>query len=230
MGTTADSRKLTMPLIADLRTLVVASSPLARAGLAAMLENRAGLTVVAQTSLDVDLPETLDIYRPDALVWDMGWEVEGHITRAADVRESRVPVLALLGDAAADAVPALLAAGVRGVLMQDASADRIVAALTALVQGMVVIEAKVADTALPRALNPTERLPGEADDIHSLTAREIEVLNLIAEGLPNKTIASKLGISEHTVKFHVNAILTKFGAQSRTEAVVRATRAGLITL
>lgn len=221
-----------MPLIADLRALVVASSPLARAGLAAMLENRAGLVVVAQTSLDVDLADTLDIYRPDAIVWDMGWEIEGHIARAADVRD--VPVLALLGDAetAADAVPALLAAGVRGVLMQDASADRIAAALAALVQGMVVIEAKVADGALPRALNPAERLP--AGDVRSLTdsltLREIEVLNLIAEGLPNKTIASRLGISEHTVKFHVNAILTKFGAQSRTEAVVRATRAGLITL
>jgi two-component system, NarL family, nitrate/nitrite response regulator NarL len=223
-------------LIADLRALVVASSPLARAGLAAMLENRAGLTVVAQTSLDVDLAETLDIYRPDALVWDVGWEVEGHIARAADVRDSRIPVLALLGDAegAADAVPALLAAGVRGVLMQDASADRIAAALGALVQGMVVIEAKVADGVLPRALNPAERVSGVPSDLRSLTdsltSREIEVLNLIAEGLPNKTIASKLGISEHTVKFHVNAILTKFGAQSRTEAVVRATRAGLITL
>jgi DNA-binding NarL/FixJ family response regulator len=66
--------------------------------------------------------------------------------------------------------------------------------------------------------------------IDALTPRELEVINLIAEGLPNKTIAGRLGISEHTVKFHVNAILTKLGAQSRTEAVVRATRMGLIAL
>jgi DNA-binding NarL/FixJ family response regulator len=58
----------------------------------------------------------------------------------------------------------------------------------------------------------------------------LEVLQLLAEGLPNKTIAYRLGISEHTVKFHVNAILGKLGAQSRTEAVVRATRLGLILL
>jgi DNA-binding NarL/FixJ family response regulator len=64
----------------------------------------------------------------------------------------------------------------------------------------------------------------------ALTPREQEVIQLLAEGLPNKTIADRLHISEHTVKFHVNAILSKLGAQSRTEAVVRATRLGLLLL
>ena len=63
-----------------------------------------------------------------------------------------------------------------------------------------------------------------------LTSHELEVLQLLAEGLPNKSIARQLGISEHTVKFHVNAMLGKLGAQSRTEAVTRATRLGLILL
>ena len=63
-----------------------------------------------------------------------------------------------------------------------------------------------------------------------MTTRELAVLRLVAEGLPNKTIAVRLGISEHTVKFHVNAILGKLGVASRTEAVVRATRLGLIFL
>ncbi|MCI0846819.1 MAG: response regulator transcription factor, partial [Chloroflexi bacterium] len=58
----------------------------------------------------------------------------------------------------------------------------------------------------------------------------LQALRLLAEGLPNKTIATRLGISEHTVKFHVNSILGKLGAQSRTEAVTRATRLGLILL
>ena len=66
--------------------------------------------------------------------------------------------------------------------------------------------------------------------VESLTPREVEVLQLLAEGLPNKGIAQRLGISEHTVKFHVNAIMGKLGAQSRTEAVVQATRLGLILL
>jgi DNA-binding NarL/FixJ family response regulator len=63
-----------------------------------------------------------------------------------------------------------------------------------------------------------------------LTPREQEVLQLLAEGLPNKVIAQRLTISEHTVKFHINAILGKLGAQSRTDAVVRATRSGLLLL
>jgi DNA-binding NarL/FixJ family response regulator len=63
-----------------------------------------------------------------------------------------------------------------------------------------------------------------------LTSREQEVLKLLAEGLPNKGIADRLRISDHTVKFHVNAIMSKLGAQSRTDAVVRATRQGLLLL
>ena len=72
--------------------------------------------------------------------------------------------------------------------------------------------------------------PSPAPLPERLTAREMEVLQLLSEGLPNKVIAQKLGVSEHTVKFHVNAIMGKLGAQSRTEAVVRATRLGLILL
>jgi two-component system nitrate/nitrite response regulator NarL len=63
-----------------------------------------------------------------------------------------------------------------------------------------------------------------------LTPREHEVLQLVAEGLPNKTIADRLHISEHTVKFHINALMGKLGAQSRTEAVVRASRLGILLL
>ena len=66
--------------------------------------------------------------------------------------------------------------------------------------------------------------------VEQLTAREREVLQHLAEGLSNKAIALRLGISEHTIKFHVNAIMSKLGAQSRTEAVVRATQLGLIML
>ena len=68
------------------------------------------------------------------------------------------------------------------------------------------------------------------EGVTDLTPRELEVLALVADGLPNKAIAGRLGISDHTVKFHVNAILSKLGAQSRTEAVTRAMRMGLITL
>ena len=114
--------------------------------------------------------------------------------------------------------------GVRGIQRRDADADRIVAAVEAVDAGLVALDPDLAATVLPRG-GPPRTPPRDG-----LTAREQQVLELMAEGLPNKTIADRLGISEHTVKFHVNSILAKLGVQSRTEAVVSATRLGLILL
>ena len=83
---------------------------------------------------------------------------------------------------------------------------------------------------LDPSLAATAMTPWGSDPVADLTPRERQALSLLAGGLPNKTIASRMGISEHTVKFHVNSILSKLGAQSRTEAVVFATRRGLILL
>jgi DNA-binding NarL/FixJ family response regulator len=118
-------------------------------------------------------------------------------------------------------------AGARGLLPRDAPVERIAAALIAVTHGLAAIEPELASGFLFEAEPPA--LSG-APLIEPLTAREIEVLRLLSEGLSNKAIAARLNISEHTVKFHVNAILGKLGAESRTEAVVRATRLGLIFL
>ena len=79
-------------------------------------------------------------------------------------------------------------------------------------------------------LRPTSRAAASPTSPEALTPREREVLALLAEGLSNKAIADRLAISEHTAKFHVNAVLAKLGVQRRTEAVVRAARMGLVTL
>lgn len=212
----------------DLRVLVVASSPLARAGLTALLDGAEGISIVGQSADDNGLADALDVYQPDALVWDMGWEPLQNLDRLGEVGEAAV--LALIADegAALEASPALIGAGVRGLLLQEAGAGTLAAALNALGQGLVVITPQVAGSLRTEPALGGESAPAPLVD--ALTPRELEVINLIAEGLPNKNIAGKLGISEHTVKFHVNAILTKLGAQSRTEAVVRATRMGLIAL
>jgi two-component system, NarL family, nitrate/nitrite response regulator NarL len=79
-------------------------------------------------------------------------------------------------------------------------------------------------------LAPARRRDPRVDFVEPLTAREIQVLELLAEGLPNKAIAGRLGISDQTVKFHVSSISSKLGAANRTDAVRRAVRRGLITL
>jgi two-component system nitrate/nitrite response regulator NarL len=111
--------------------------------------------------------------------------------------------------------------GVRAMLPRDAPAAQIVAAIYAASAGLVVLPADDTMAMLP---TPAEQ-PAEP-----LTPRELEVLDMLAEGLSNKVIAHKLGISEHTAKFHVNSILTKLNAGTRTEAVMRGVRLGLVKI
>jgi DNA-binding NarL/FixJ family response regulator len=109
--------------------------------------------------------------------------------------------------------------GPGGVIQSDASADQIVQAIRSIASGLTVFDSTVLDKSFD------DESPAEP-----LTAREIEVLQLLADGLGNRDIAARLGISEHTIKFHIRSILGKLGAASRTEAVMRGLRSGLIEL
>lgn len=205
-----------------LRILIIAGDTLARAGLAALLANQPNLVVVGQVAPEGDLSLPVNAYQPDVVLWDWGWNPAPQLEALTALTEGGLPVLALLSDNAY--ASQVWAAGVRGLLLREAKADALVAALVSLGQGLVVLEPTFTNLAALDPLAPASPLT------EPLTPRELEVLQRMAEGLSNKLIARALDISEHTVKFHVNAILSKLGAQSRTEAVVRATRAGLILL
>lgn len=207
----------------SLRALVVAEDPLARGGLAALLAAEASLIVVGRAAPDEDLAATSEALQADVVAWDMGWQGERAAARLAEAALD-IPVVALVADE--DAARAARAAGAVGALRRDAAAGQIAAALIAASHRLIVMDADYAPRAAPDALRPDEARPL----LEELTTRELDVLRLLAEGLPNKSIAQRLDISEHTVKFHVNSLLGKLGATSRTEAVVRATRLGLILL
>jgi DNA-binding NarL/FixJ family response regulator len=211
---------------------LVADDPLVRAGLAALLSNQPGFMVVGQATTGTDVLADRKLYEPDVVVWDMGWEPfpdeadqdipRSMLDQVAELREANLPLVALLPDSGHAA--AAWNAGIRSLLLRDASLERLAAALRASALGLVTLEPDLATALLPVAGSHYQTL------IEALTPRELEVLQLLAEGLANKAIAHRLDISEHTVKFHVNAIMSKLNAQSRTEAVVRATRLGLILL
>ena len=199
----------------EVRVFVVSEDPLVRSGLASLLAGQPGIVVGGQMS-----PEELPAGggQPEVAVWDAGSGSSGldHLDETA-TRSLRV--LAVLADEgqAAEA----LGAGARGVVLRDAGAARLAAAVRAVAEGLVVLDAVAAESVLrPRPATPAT--------IEHLTPREQEVLQLLAQGLSNKLIAARLGISDHTVKFHVNAILGKLGAQSRTEAIAQAARLGLV--
>jgi two-component system, NarL family, response regulator YdfI len=112
------------------------------------------------------------------------------------------------------------------VLPLDATPAEILAAIAAAVEGLIVLHPEL--LASMSVAGPAPQTPASADA--SLTPREIEVLRMLAEGLANKNIAWKLGISEHTVKFHITSIFTKLNVSSRAEAVATGMRRGLILL
>lgn len=167
---------------------------------------RAGLLTMLGAYRDLDLTEAgpADVILCDEIVAD------------ADL-----PALMLVRDAAGAA--AALAAGIRGVLPRNASPRRMHAALHAVAESELVIDEIFANALLRRG-RPAVAM------IAPLTRREREVLQLLAAGMTNKEIASRLAVTDHTVKFHVNGILGKLGAVTRTEAVVEAARRGLIAV
>lgn len=115
-----------------------------------------------------------------------------------------------------------------GALPRDAGTEEIISALLAAASGLTVLDRSLALEALAGLARGRPEPVSEPTE--PLTAREREVLQLLAQGIPNKQIAQRLSISEHTVKFHVSAIMTKLGAASRTEAVTTAARRGLLLL
>lgn len=196
--------------------LVVSRDPLARGGLAALVAARPELRLAGDAS-----PETAaaraQAAAPAAILWDLG---PGAGAAGLGAAAELAPVVALV--AAEGQAAEAVRAGARGVLARDAAPEAVTAALAAAALGLTVIDGAVAG-GLVRA--PEAPAPSEP-----LTHREREVLALLAEGLGNKAIAARLGISDHTAKFHVNAILGKLGVESRAEAIVRAVRMGLVVL
>ncbi len=206
------------------RIVIIGDNLLARAGLAALLAQFCD--VVGQTSAGATIADDMDVFQPDAILVDLGWTPEKLLSQLTPLNDTDMPLVALLTDdnAAAEVLALLAQFPVYGLLRQNTPPQRILAALNAALDGLIVLDPALAKHILPMT---TQTLDTPAE---TLTRREIEVLQLLATGQTNKAIARKLGITDHTVKFHVNAIMTKLGAQSRTDAVVRATRAGMLFL
>jgi two-component system, NarL family, nitrate/nitrite response regulator NarL len=196
-----------------IRTAIVSDDPIARRGLAALLGDRADLLLTAEAGPGD--AEGLAAGAADVILWDVAGTAAQRLGEVA----AGTPVVALVAteEQAAEA----LTDGARAVIFRGAGADRIAAALVAGARGLLVLEAD-----LSRWVRP----PGRTASAEGLTPREVEVLALLGEGLANKTIAQRLGIAERTAKFHVESILGKLGAESRSEAIVLAARRGLLVL
>lgn len=219
-----------LPLLAAtmIRVFLIADLPIVRAGLAAILTAESHLTVVGQANW-----EALAIEVAAAEVVLISAELsEAKLNDVAPwlTTEPTAPeILWLVPPLQDSTMPETLIAealklGILGLLPQDATSSEIVRSIEAVAAGLVVLHPDIASL----LLNPNARLLTPVTQM--LTQREIEVLQMLAAGMANKTIAKQLQISEHTVKFHISSIFSKLNVSSRTEAVTIGLRQGLIVL
>jgi two-component system, NarL family, response regulator YdfI len=212
-----------------IRVLIVASSSISRSGLETLLRASSSLQIVGLISDFGQLAEKVEELQPDVVVA----EITGQDTTFPEEipklsEEAPVAIVLLVDDANSERDLDAFRNGARAVLPRNMSPDGIIAAVEAVGAGLAVLLPEGLDSLLRegsvshRSVSPPL--------VEALTPREIEVLGMMVEGWGNKEISARLGISEHTVKFHVASIMGKLNASSRTEAVTSGIRHGLIML
>lgn len=208
-----------------IRVLIKATSALVKAGLESLVRSYHGLQVVDDPADDAVNDGMIEELQADVVLADVENRGEDGASELLRDRVSGVPVVLLVTGGSADAA-SLLRQGAQAVLPGNATGAQIAAAIEAVVAGLTVIRTDQLESLLPveSVHEAAESLP------EALTPREIEVLRALGEGLANKEIAARLGISEHTIKFHVGSIMSKLGAGTRTEAVTIGIRHGLVLL
>lgn len=205
-----------------LRIAIASSIPAMRVGLTALIgESGPGrVVVVGAVETALAAAEWVRAAAVDAVVYDLALESGGDAAGLAQLRRAapRVSILALCEGPTDPRILAAIQAGARGCISRAATGADLLEALEDVAAGMPVLPPDSTATLL-------NQLRGDAP-AGALSPREVEVLRGVAAGLTNKAIALKLGISEHTVKFHLGGAMTKLGASSRAEAVATALRQG----
>ncbi|HEY2320833.1 MAG TPA: response regulator transcription factor [Solirubrobacteraceae bacterium] len=211
------------------RLLVVDDHDLFRAGLASLLSAEAGIEVVGQASggkMGVRLAAEL---RPDVVLMDVRMpDISGpDATRQILAHDPGARVLALTVSSDDSDVSAVLQAGACGFLAKDTPIDSLVVAIHAAASGAAWLSPRAAEVVLGRIRTAAPVVEQEQTPLEQLSAREVDVLRLIANGMENAEIAAALNISPRTAKNHVSNILSKLGLPSRVQAAVYAVRQGV---
>jgi two-component system, NarL family, response regulator YdfI len=211
-----------------IRVLVAATSAVRRGGLEAIVRENSSFRLAGSAPGLVGLAERVREMQPDVILVDLAQPDAQFPSIVASLEQADSAVVALIDEPDASWTWRALRAGVRALLARESGPAEIHSAIRTASSGMVLLDPEIArDLVMPHR---TDSIEHALQAVEELTPREIEVLRMMAEGLGNKEIAVRLGISDHTVKFHISSILAKVGASSRTEAVTLGIRMGLILL
>jgi NarL family two-component system response regulator YdfI len=213
-----------------IRVLVSATSAVSRAGLESFVRAVASLELVGSTAGVILLGPRIHELQPDVILAELERNDLQLIERSklAAGGDLTAPMVALIDQPEPGWIARALRNGVKAILPRNVSPDEILWAIQSASAGWFLLDPETAQSLTARF--GSESLDAREEFLEELSARETEVLRMLAEGLGNKQIASRLAISEHTVKFHISSILSKFGVSSRTEAVTMGIRTGLVLL
>jgi two-component system, NarL family, response regulator YdfI len=235
--------------------VICAENPITRAGLAAMAITSSN-QVIAQLSNLLALSTWLQTQSADLVVMELSKVGESELNEIIQITddlshnpagdEGTMPVLLMLGNVLSDVLEnghelgekrfrqlmaEMLSTGLVSILPIAVSAHQLRDAIAAILNGLTILHPDMTETIFTGSDSAFTSLKSSSDNLpEPLTAREIQVLNQLANGLTNRAIAKAFHISEHTVKFHVSAIFLKLGVSSRTEAVATGVRTGLVML
>ena len=211
-----------------IRVLIVDDHAIVREGQRALIDTEPGIEVAGEARDGIEAVAMTDSLQPDVILLDRHMPRKDGIEAIEEIRmenpEARILVLTSYTED--EKVYSAIKAGAQGYLLKDASPDEILTAIRDVHQGELSMQPSIANK-LIRELQRTSNLTPTEEP---LTAREVEVLRLIAKGMSNQEIAEKLVVSERTVRTHVTNILGKLHLANRTQAALYALREGLADL
>ena len=206
--------------------LVADDHPIVRDGLVAVLSTQADFVVVGEAGTGVEVVDRVMTLDPDIVLLDLEMPEMDGVQALERLRSLAKPVRAIAFTAfdTDERILSAVKAGAKGYLLKGAPREELFNAVRIVHAGGSLLQPLVASKLIQRMADQT----AAAASPETLTIREMDVLELLAVGLPNKEIGDRLVITERTVKFHVSSILGKLGAGNRTEAVSIAVQQGLI--
>ncbi len=213
-----------------IRILLADDHPIVREGLRALLETQSDFEVIAECVNGEEALRLNAALHPDMLLLDLEMPVLDGVETIRRLRQtSHVPrIIVFTAFDNDERIIHAIQSGADGYLLKEAPREEIFKAIRVTMEGGSLLQPIVASKLLRHVGRPSQQ--ANSLSVDELTERELEVLRLLAQGMPNKEIAAHLIISERTAKFHVSSIMGKLGATNRTEAVSLAAQRGLITL
>ena len=214
--------------VGEVAVLLVDDQELVRSGLRRILRRKDGFTIIAECADGDEVPDAIGRYRPDVVVMDLRMKrVDGIEATRQVTAVDGPPVLALTTFNDDELLSGALRAGASGFVLKDSSAEELIRAVRAVAQGDSYLDPAVTSRVLTTYRKSAE--PRRTAAVGDLTARELDVLALIAKGHSNAEIADELSISGLTVKSHIGHIFIKLDLRDRAAAIIHAYDTGLVS-